>query len=107
MNLFKKFKAKLKDLLPRVNIGKEMVGFGMETEYEEPEKGHRICRTYYSLHPGDAITSKKKEAFAAAQKTNRFPTSARGAGTGWKQAWMNQFSSTVTDAKSAGRISIN
>ncbi|MCM4171549.1 glycoside hydrolase family 95 protein [Arenibacter sp. TNZ] len=105
-DFIKEVKAKLKDLYPGVNIGKDGRILEWNQEYEEPEKGHRHMSHLYSLHPGDAITSKNKEAFAAAQKTIDFRLQHGGAGTGWSRAWMINFNARLLDAKSA-RENIN
>jgi len=102
----KEVKAKLQNLYPGVNIGKDGRVLEWNQEYGEAEKGHRHMSHLYALHPGDAITSKDKEAFAAAQKTIDFRLQHGGAGTGWSRAWMINFNARLLDPESA-RDNIN
>lgn len=97
----KEVKTKLEDLYPGVIIGKDGRILEWNQDYEEPEKGHRHMSHLYALHPGDAITSKNKEALAAAQKTINFRLQHGGAGTGWSRAWMINFNARLLDAESA------
>lgn len=97
----KEVKTKLKDLYPGIKIGKDGRILEWNQEYEEPEKGHRHMSHLYALHPGDAITSIDKEAFAAAQKTIDYRLEHGGAGTGWSRAWMINFNARLLDARSA------
>ncbi|SHJ37700.1 alpha-L-fucosidase 2 [Arenibacter nanhaiticus] len=94
-------KTKLIDLHPGVVIGDDGRILEWNEPYEEPEKGHRHMSHLYALHPGDAITSKDKEFFAAAQKTIDYRLQHGGAGTGWSRAWMINFNARLLDAKSA------
>ncbi|WP_026809569.1 glycoside hydrolase family 95 protein [Arenibacter latericius] len=100
-DFIKEVKAKLDGLYPGVKIGKDGRILEWNEEYEEPEKGHRHMSHLYALHPGVAITSKDKEAFAAAQKTIDFRLQHGGAGTGWSRAWMINFNARLLDAASA------
>ncbi|WP_150452145.1 glycoside hydrolase family 95 protein [Arenibacter lacus] len=100
-DFIKEVRTKLEDLYPGVKIGKDGRILEWNEEYEEPEKGHRHMSHLYALHPGVAITSKDKEAFAAAQKTIDYRLQHGGAGTGWSRAWMINFNARLLDAKSA------
>lgn len=60
-------------------------------EYEETEPGHRHISHMYGLHPGNEITQRNPELFAAAEKTIDARLSKGGGHTGWSRAWIACF----------------
>lgn len=60
-------------------------------EYEETEPGHRHISHMYGLHPGNEITQRTPELFAAAEKTIDARLSKGGGHTGWSRAWIACF----------------
>jgi alpha-L-fucosidase 2 len=97
----KEVTAKRDKLFPGVVVGADGRLLEWNEPYEEPEKGHRHMSHLYALHPGDGITSKNVEAFAAAQKTIDYRLQHGGAGTGWSRAWMINLNARLLDATSA------
>jgi alpha-L-fucosidase 2 len=60
-------------------------------DYEETEPGHRHISHLFGLHPGNEITRKTPELFAAAEKTLDYRLSHGGGHTGWSKAWVTCF----------------
>ena len=57
--------------LPKTRLGSDGRVLEWQTEYEEPEPGHRHISHMYGLHPGNEITVDQPELFEGAKKDDR------------------------------------
>ena len=71
------------------------------TDKDDPGEKHRHVSHLWGLHPGDEITGRTPELFAAARQSLRF----RGdEGTGWSMGWKINFWARLKDGDHALRM---
>ena len=83
--------------LPKTRLGSDGRVLEWQTEYEEPEPGHRHISHMYGLHPGNEITVDQPELFEGAKKTIAKRLSNGGGHTGWSRAWIACFFARLRD----------
>lgn len=80
---------RLRDRLPKPEIGKYGQIKEWAVDYDEVEPGHRHISQLFALYPGAQITRRKEPELAAAAKATLERRLAHGGGhTGWSRAWI-------------------
>lgn len=97
------FAAELRELAAKITpsqVGQE--GQVKEWLYkEDPKTSHRHVSHLWGLHPGNEITSKTPELFAASKRT----LNLRGdGGSGWARAWKVNFWARLKDGDRMAKI---
>ncbi|MFZ4506318.1 MAG: glycosyl hydrolase family 95 catalytic domain-containing protein [Fimbriimonas sp.] len=75
--------------LPQIGTDGRLLEWSEPLEEDEP--GHRHVSHLFGLHPGNMISSKTPELFAAARKSLDYRLSNGGGHTGWSRAWIINF----------------
>lgn len=97
----KKF-AEIKDKLKPTVVSKENTILEWTEEREEIEPGHRHISHLYGLFPGHSISVEKTPELAEAARNSINKRLANGGGhTGWSQAWIMNFWTSLRDSKNA------
>ncbi len=84
--------------MPKLTVGKNGTLNEWPEEYEEPEPGHRHISHAFALYPGDGITARTPELYAAIRKTLERRLSFGGGHTGWSRAWLICLFARLRDA---------
>ncbi|MBR1751394.1 MAG: glycoside hydrolase family 95 protein [Ruminococcus sp.] len=89
---FGKELEKLRDRLPKPEIGKYGQIKEWAIDYDEAEPGHRHVSQLFALYPAELISKRKTPELAkAAEATLERRLSHGGGHTGWSRAWMINF----------------
>jgi alpha-L-fucosidase 2 len=90
--------------LPPQGIGRHGQLMEWQSDYDEPEPGHRHISHLFALHPGHQITPETTPALAAAARRALERRLAHGGGhTGWSRAWLVNFWARLRDGDEAWR----
>lgn len=80
---------KLRDKLPKPQVGKYGQIMEWAEDYDEAEPGHRHVSQLFALYPSEQITVRKTPKFAEAAKATLERRLKYGGGhTGWSRAWL-------------------
>jgi alpha-L-fucosidase 2 len=91
--------AKMRDRLPKPEIGKYGQIKEWAIDYDEVEPGHRHVSQLFALYPADMITKRGTPKLADAAKATLERRLANGGGhTGWSRAWIVNFWARLFDA---------
>jgi alpha-L-fucosidase 2 len=104
LNVDEKFRKKMENTLKKLSptkIGADGRIMEWPDEFEEAEPGHRHMSHLYGLHPGNQITQRTPELFAAAKKTIEYRLAHGGGHTGWSRAWIINFYARLKDGEKA------
>lgn len=96
------YRQLLSRLRPVVIAGDGRILEWLNEKKGETEPGHRHMSHLFALYPGYQITSRDKEAFAAARKTLEHRLACGGGHTGWSRAWIITFWARLLDGELAG-----
>ncbi len=81
--------AKMRDKLPKLEIGKYGQIMEWAEDYDEAEPGHRHISQLFSLYPSDRISMRKTPKLSkSARATIERRLSYGGGHTGWSRAWI-------------------
>ena len=79
---------KMRDNLPKFEIGSDGRLLEWDREYAEVEPGHRHLSHLYGLYPSDLFNpSERPVQYTAAEKSLEYRLAQGGAHTGWSRAW--------------------
>ncbi len=91
--------AKLREKLPKPEIGKYGQIKEWAIDYDEVEPGHRHVSQLFALYPADQISPQKTpELASAARATLKRRLSHGGGHTGWSRAWIINFWARLLDS---------
>ena len=94
---------KLRERLPKPEIGKYGQIKEWAIDYDEAEPGHRHVSQLFALYPGDMITMRGTPELAKAARATLDRRLAHGGGhTGWSRAWMINFYARLFDGEKVG-----
>ncbi len=93
---------KVRDRLPKPQIGRYGQIQEWSEDYEEEEPGHRHISHLFGLHPGKQFSKRKTpELAAAARKTLERRLAHGGGHTGWSRAWIINMWARLKDGEKA------
>ncbi len=94
--------VKVRDRLPKPQIGRYGQIQEWSEDYEEEEPGHRHISHLFGLHPGKQFSTRKTpELAAAARKTLERRLAHGGGHTGWSRAWIINMWARLKDGEKA------
>ncbi|ACL75382.1 glycoside hydrolase family 95 protein [Ruminiclostridium cellulolyticum] len=93
---------KVRDSLPKPQIGRYGQIQEWSEDYEEEEPGHRHISHLFGLHPGKQFSTRKTPELAtAARKTLERRLANGGGHTGWSRAWIINMWARLKDGEKA------
>lgn len=92
--------VKLRDKLPRPQIGKYGQIMEWAEDYDEAEPGHRHVSQLFALYPSEQISVRKTPMLAKAAKATLERRLEHGGGhTGWSRAWLINMWARLQDSR--------